>query len=404
MTNKQAAVKIVKTLREEGFAALLAGGCVRDMLLGRPAKDYDVATNATPDKVMKLFKRTIAVGAKFGVVIVMQDKQQVEVATFRSESGYKDGRHPTKVDFVSTKEDASRRDFTINGMFYDPVDKKVIDYVGGQKDLEKKIIRTIGEPGERFGEDYLRMLRAVRFASALDFQIEKRTWEAIVTHCSKITCVSGERICVELEAGLAHPNRAKYAQLLVETGLAAAIFPGFAGESTQQSLAICANLPRISGFLLAVAGFFGGFETKFAVEAVKLLKLSRNQQKHFKFLLTNRGKLLNTEMSVAQLKMLAAEPYFDDLFELQKAICKASGGMDRLRKTKSRLEELVGTELRPKPLLDGYALMGLGAVAGPQVGTAAREMYIAQLEGQIKTIEQAEKWVKKWLFTQKTRD
>ena len=161
MTNKQAAIKVVERLCSNGFKALFAGGCVRDMLLGRRANDYDVATDAAPEDVIKLFRRTLKVGAKFGVVIVLLEKQQVEVATFRSEAGYVDGRHPAAVTFTSDVEDACRRDFTINGMFYDPIKKEVVDYVNGRGDLKSRLIRTIGKPAERFNEDYLRMLREI---------------------------------------------------------------------------------------------------------------------------------------------------------------------------------------------------------------------------------------------------
>ena len=194
MSSKQAAIEIVSRLQEHGFQALLAGGCVRDMLLGRPAKDYDVATDARPADVVRLFRRTLQVGAKFGVVIVLLHSEQVEVATFRSEAGYEDGRHPTEVRFTSAAEDASRRDFTINGMFYDPFKGQVIDYVEGQADLERRIIRTIGIPEERFSEDYLRMLRAVRFSTQLGFAIESETYAAVSRNAAKIVRIRGERI------------------------------------------------------------------------------------------------------------------------------------------------------------------------------------------------------------------
>jgi len=157
MTNKQAAIMIIRKLRKSGFEAFLAGGCVRDMLCGKRPNDHDVATSATPVQVSRIFRRTIKVGAKFGVVIVLVDNQQVEVATFRSEAGYSDGRRPDKVRFTSAKEDALRRDFTINGMFYDPLKKEIIDYVGGRGDLKRKTIKTIGKPSARFSEDYLRI-------------------------------------------------------------------------------------------------------------------------------------------------------------------------------------------------------------------------------------------------------
>ncbi|GAF91405.1 unnamed protein product, partial [marine sediment metagenome] len=187
MTNRQVAIKIIERLRRNGFEALLAGGCVRDMLLGQHAKDYDIATSARPKDVIKLFKRTLKVGAKFGVVIVWLEGQQVEVATFRAEAGYTNGRHPATVKFVSAAEDAGRRDFTINGMFYDTLKNKVIDYVKGQADLENRIVRTIGNPEERFGEDYLRMLRAVRFCTQLGFVIEPQTKSALYRTAQNIT-------------------------------------------------------------------------------------------------------------------------------------------------------------------------------------------------------------------------
>lgn len=197
MTNKSAAIKIVKVLRRNGFVALLAGGCVRDMLLRRIPKDYDVATDARPEKIISLFNRTLKVGAKFGVIIVLLDNCKVEVATFRSEADYIDGRHPQKVRFSDPEGDASRRDFTINGMFFDPIKKMVIDYVDGQTDLKKRIIRTIGLPELRFGEDYLRMLRAVRFSAQLCFKIDSKTFDAICKNAHNITQISGERISME---------------------------------------------------------------------------------------------------------------------------------------------------------------------------------------------------------------
>ena len=198
MSNRDAAYKVVRQLHKAGYTALFAGGCVRDRLLDRPAKDYDVVTDAVPEQVTACFRRTLQIGAQFGVVMVLTDGQQVEVATFRTEGGYQDGRHPTHVEFASATEDASRRDFTVNGMFFDPIEKEVLDFVNGRQDLEKQVLRTIGDPDERFGEDYLRMLRAVRFAVKLEFEIEPATWAAIKKHAPKITGVSAERIASEL--------------------------------------------------------------------------------------------------------------------------------------------------------------------------------------------------------------
>ena len=256
--NKQAAIEVVRRLQSHGFQALLAGGCVRDMLLGRTPKDYDVATDAIPDDVIRLFDRTLKVGAKFGVVIVLLHHRQVEVATFRRDTTYSDGRHPDQVIFADAAHDASRRDFTINGMFYDPVGERVIDYVEGRRDLSRAIIRTIGNADERFGEDYLRMLRAIRFATQLSFAIEPETFAAIQRNASAITRISGERIATELEAILVHPNRAAGVSRLFESGLADAIFPGLPADHGPRAAAVVGRLRRRVDFALAAAAFFTG--------------------------------------------------------------------------------------------------------------------------------------------------
>lgn len=405
MTNKEAAIKVIRRLRSNGFEALLAGGCVRDMLLGRAASDYDVATNAHPEDVMKMFKRTLKVGAKFGVVIVLIEDKQVEVATFRTETGYADGRHPSAVKFVSAAEDASRRDFTINGMFYDPLKKEVIDYVKGRADLKNKLIRTIGKPDERFGEDYLRMLRAVRFSTQLGFAIEARTFSAICSSAKNISKISGERQACELEAILVSPSRSAGVSLLAESGLSEAIFPGFSDEDTKFGIKVLAQLRKKSDFALALAAFFVGCSTEFAMERCTVLKLSRSQTKHIKFLLETRGKLLDEEMSLARLKLIVSEPYFWDLYELQRAIQRAERkSVTVLINLRKRIKALGDIELRPKPLLNGYALIRLGAAQGPELGQLAEEMYIAQLEGKLQDKEQAELWVQNWLKKHKLPD
>jgi poly(A) polymerase len=398
MTSRQSAIKIVKRLRRNGFEALLAGGCVRDMLLGRAASDYDVATSARPEDVVKIFRRTLKVGAKFGVVIVLTGDKQVEVATFRSETGYADGRHPTSVKFASAAEDASRRDFTINGMFYDPVEKKIIDYVNGQADLKNGIVRTIGRPEERFGEDYLRMLRAVRFSTQLGFAIEPQSWSAICSNAKNISKISGERIAVELEGILVAANRSAGVRLFVESGLAESIFPGLSCEQAEFGIRVLGKLRKRIDFALALAGFFSGCPAEFALEKCAVLKLSRNQNKHTKFLLTNRGRLLTDAMSLAELKKILSEPYFWDLYELQRAIQKAERkSVAALVNLRKRIRALGDVELRPKPLLNGHDLIRLGAVPGPALGQLAEEMYIAQLEGKLQKASQARHWVQRWL-------
>src|SRR5437667_6634261 len=178
---EEAARRVLTQLRESGNIAYFAGGCVRDMVRGLIAKDYDIATNARPEAVQGLFPHTFAVGAHFGVIIVLENGFQFEVATFRSDDAYIDGRHPSAVHFSSPEEDAQRRDFTINGMFYDPVAEKVIDFVGGRADIDARLVRAIGDRAQRFAEDRWRMLRAVRFATVLDYDIEKQTWHALLT-------------------------------------------------------------------------------------------------------------------------------------------------------------------------------------------------------------------------------
>jgi poly(A) polymerase len=203
---KPTAINIVGQLQAAGFAAFWVGGCVRDFLLGREPQDYDIATDARPEQIEKLFSRTIAVGRKFGVMIVVEDRHQFQVATFRAEADYKDGRRPTKVIFSSAEADAQRRDFTVNGLFYDPITGKLYDWVGGEKDLRAKIIRTIGSPEERFAEDHLRLLRAVRFAAQLDFEIEPQTFAALKANAPKIKSISAERIRDELIKLFAPPK------------------------------------------------------------------------------------------------------------------------------------------------------------------------------------------------------
>ena len=407
MTNKRAAIQIVERLRGKGFCALLAGGCVRDMLLGRRPKDYDVATDARPEDVMALFDRTLKVGAQFGVVIVLARRAQVEVATFRSEAGYQDGRHPDRVAFTDAASDAARRDFTINGMFYDPIDEKVIDYVGGQSDLERRIVRTIGDPDERFGEDYLRMLRAIRFSTQLGFAIEAKTSAAIGRHAKKISRISGERIATELEAMLVHPNRGAGASMLLASGLTEQIFPGLHSDSggaaclaPTGAVQTLQRLRKRVDFPLALAAFFCGCPAEMALDMCRVLKLSRSQTRHLRFLLTHRGCLLDHEMALSSLKKLLAQPYYRDLYELERATQKAAGNkaaLAALAKLRRRVQSLRGIDVHPTPLLDGHDLIRLGARPGPQVGQLAEELYIAQLENHLHTRDQAEKWARDWL-------
>jgi tRNA nucleotidyltransferase/poly(A) polymerase len=405
MPGRAAAIRVIKTLRERGYEALFAGGCVRDMLLGRPAKDYDVATSARPEEVSAIFRRTLKVGAKFGVVIVIEAGHQVEVATFRTESGYADGRYPSAIQYAGAKEDARRRDFTINGMFYDPLARRVMDFVGGQKDLQARLVRTIGSPAARFSEDYLRMLRAIRFAAQLGFAVEARTWAAIRQHASRITGISAERIALELEAMITDAGRARGAMMFIESGLAAAVFPGLDNATAVAGAERLALLRNEVSFALALATLFSECPTDAALDCCRRLKPSAGVLKHVKWLLEKHGVLLEADMSLAALKMLAASPYFADLCELQRAIQVYHGlPLTPLNRIRKRLNALKGQELQPKPLIDGHELVRLGAVPGPQVGHLARELYFAQLEGKFADPDGARQWAARWLREHRPED
>src|SRR5437762_12406469 len=222
---EQTAREICSRLRGSGHIAFFAGGCVRDMVRGCAPKDIDIVTDARPEEVQEIFPRTHAVRAHFGVIIVVENEFQFEVATFRSDDAYLDGRRPATVHFSSPEEDAQRRDFTVNGMFFDPENNTVIDFVGGRADLEAKLIRAIGQPAQRFSEDRLRLLRAVRFATALDFQIEQNTWDALVANAPAITQISAERIRDELVRIFLSPHRLRGWDVLDASGLLRAIIP-----------------------------------------------------------------------------------------------------------------------------------------------------------------------------------
>ena len=402
MTNREAAIRIVRRLRAAGYEALLAGGCVRDMLLRRAAKDHDVVTNARPEEIKQVFRWTLEIGAKFGVVVVRAGGQQIEVATFRTEEGYTDGRHPDRVEYADARADAMRRDFTINGMFYDPVKRRVIDLVGGKADLRRRLLRTIGDPNERFGEDYLRMLRAVRFAVQLDFEVDPATWQAVTVHAGRIRQISGERIAIEVEAILTHPRRGRGAAMLVESGLAGSIFPGFGGEQAKMGAGVVASLPERVDFALALAALLGAVRTESAMLYLEGLRLSNAHAKQVRFLMEGRGVLADGSMPLAQLKTLVASPYFRDLYELHRALFIVHGEpLTELVQIRRRAEAIAEKDIKPRPLLNGHELIALGVQPGPTVGLVAQEMYVAQLGETITTAEEARQWVRRWLANHK---
>lgn len=394
---RQLGIDIIKKLRNEGYQAYFAGGCVRDMLIDRKAKDYDVATNAKPYQVVEIFPRTLEIGAQFGVIMVVNNKDTVEVATFRSEKKYEDGRHPAEVEFTTVREDALRRDFTINGLYYDPIEDKVLDFVNGQADLKRKIIRAIGNPQERFTEDYLRILRAIRFSSQLGFEIEEETFKAVVANAEMLKHISNERIAAELEGILTSENRISGIRLLLKSKIDSIIFKGISSQNIKDSLATLGAIEDGMSFMLALAAIFSRCSVKIALCNCKSLKLSNHQLKEIKFMLENIN-VLNSDISLSRLKGLLKEEAFKKLCQLQKAIIKALNlPSKKFEGTIKRANEIPKEKISPAPLLNGNEIMAMGVQGGPELGALAKKMYNAQLEELIITPEQAREWIKKQL-------
>lgn len=425
--------EIVARLREHRSVAYFAGGCVRDLVRGEAPKDIDIATDARPEKVQKIFPRTYAVGAHFGVIVVLEDNFQFEVATFRSDGAYLDGRHPTEVHFSSPQEDAARRDFTINGMFFDPIATEVIDFVGGRADLEARIVRAIGDPAQRFTEDRLRMLRAVRFATVLGFEIEPRSWEALRQNSARINEISAERIREELVRIFLSPNRTRGWDLLDESGLLRAILPeieamkgckqpeqfhpeGDVFQHTRLMLKLLpekVSVPLVFSVLFHDIGKpptasvdengrirFNGHDrvgAEMAEEIMQRLRFSRAEidatvemvRQHMVFKDVPR-------MRIAKLKRFMARPTFEDELELHRIDCASSHRMMEnydflLRKR----EEFANEPIIPPPLVRGDDLIALGLEPGPKFGEILEAVETRQLEGALRTREEALDWVKR---------
>ena len=402
------ALAVVKRLRDAGHIAYFAGGCVRDMLLGLDPKDYDVATDATPDRVRKLFANTQAVGAAFGVILVRHRKSQIEVATFRSDVNYTDGRRPEKVVFTTAEEDAKRRDFTINGLFYDPIEDKVIDYVGGQEDLKSKILRAIGEPDHRFEEDHLRLLRAVRFAARFGLQIEPATAAAMASRAPHLARTSPERVAEELRLMLTSMTRAKAAQLASEFGFDDVIFrfiPGSQNRAQRPMVMFDRVAPgeRISfGFALAAASIeyiiqriphlsdwstmIRQFNIRGMVQGLRQsLRISNEEADEMEGTIYGLNFLLTESApSVAGLKRFLARP----TAPLSRMLL-ASLPLEKPNGLEGRLRELEQTAYLPPPLITGDDLTAAGLVPGPVFKRVLYAVYDAQLEDRVKTKHQA---------------
>lgn len=404
MTPREFAHSVVERLRQQGYEALWAGGCVRDYLLGLEPHDYDVATNARPPQVQKLFRRTVAVGVQFGVIDVLgpEPQLQVQVATFRSDGAYTDGRHPDAVTFGTAEADALRRDFTINGMFFDPLTSKVIDYVGGQTDLAAKVLRAIGDPVERFTEDKLRLLRAIRFAARFALQIDTGTEAALARMAPQITVVSAERITEEMRKMLGHPTRHQAMLLVNRLGLLQPILPEL--HSPQATFAALAHLPAEAVFPLALAVFLldvGGASGEDALRRLQQRKwrqsfaekwrLSNHELEEMSWLLDHHADLRAARtLPWAKLKPLLAHTGIDDLLALHQAQAMAAGcSLDAVAYCAERLRTWTEEELNPLPLVTGDDLKEAGLPPGPKFKEILTHLREAQLNGELFTRGQA---------------
>jgi len=441
---KKFATTIVETLRQRGFQAYLAGGCVRDLLLQREPKDYDVATNATPRQVMEIFPETYAVGAQFGVVLVpVPDQEQpdegsssapaIEVATFRSDIGYSDGRHPDQVRFSpDPREDVARRDFTINGMMLDPVSGEVLDFVGGRNDLLAGIIRAIGEPENRFAEDKLRMLRAVRFAAQFDYAIEPATFAAMTKWAEQIRVVSRERVRDELTRMLTQGDPSRAFRLLDESQLLRAVLPEISamkgvqqppefhpeGDVLVHTLLLLHHLPQPCpptlawGALLHDVGkpptfrvapdrirFDGHVDVgvKMAEEICRRLRFSNSDTEQILALVGNHMRFADAmKMKEATLKKFLRLPAFDEHLALHRADCLASHrNLATYNFILEKQAEIPPETMRPSPLVTGDDLIAAGHTPGPRFREILNAVEDAQLEGRLPSRHAALEFVRR---------
>lgn len=428
-----AAISIARRLQQAGHAAYFAGGCVRDELLGLDPHDYDIATSATPAEVQKIFPKTLAVGAHFGVILVMEHGHAFEVATFRSDHEYLDGRRPEAVTFSTPEEDAERRDFTINGMFHDPVADEIIDFVGGQADLKARVLRAIGDPVARFQEDKLRLLRAVRFAARFDCEIDPATWEAVRAHAADIHAVSAERVRGELVKTLVHPNRLRGFDLLDQSGLLGEILPEIEalkgceqppqfhpeGDVFVHTRRMIELLPPGASATLALSVLFHdiGKPPTFRYHAhedrIRFnghdrvgAEMTERVMERLRFSRAETGRVVEAvrqhmvfkdvrNMRTAKLKRFMAREGFEDELELHRVDCLSShGALDNYDFLKAKAEEFASEPLIPPPLVTGRDLIALGWKPGPHFGPVLEAAQTAQLEGTITTPEDALEWVK----------
>ena len=400
--SREFAAAVVARLRAAGHETYWAGGCVRDELLGRTPADYDVATAATPDVVRQIFgrKRTLAIGAAFGVITVLGPKGagQVEVATFRTDAAYTDGRHPAGVSFCSAREDAKRRDFTINGLFLDPLSGEVHDFVGGRADLAAGVVRAIGVPAQRFGEDHLRMLRAIRFTAFFDFVLDGETRAAIERMAHLVAAVSPERIAAELRAMVERTGRQRALLLLAETGLAREVLPelapadGDGGDHWAIGAAVVAALDEPS-LPQAVAVLASDLDAAAATRIARQLRLSNHETKAIAWLHAAVGELGKARHLAnrpwSQVQPWVADPLAPLLADLLRARAAHGLGDAAAAAWFTAQAARPRAEIDPPPLVTGSDLLAAGVPAGPAMGQALAKARQLQLDGVITTKEAA---------------
>jgi poly(A) polymerase len=429
------ATRLVERLRAAGHEALFAGGCVRDRLLGKEAHDIDIATSARPEEIQKLFPRTVAVGAQFGVIVVLEDGGEFQVATFRSDGAYRDGRHPESVAFTNAEGDARRRDFTVNGLFFDPLTRQILDFVGGEADLRAGILRCIGDPRARFAEDKLRLIRCVRFAASLGFEIEAETWRALLERAPEITAVSAERIRDELVKIFTHPSRVRGFDLLDQSGLLAILLPevealkgceqppdfhpeGDVFVHTRLMLSLLPeqvstplvfsvlfhDIGKPPTFLIDETGRirFNGHESISASMTEKIfarLRFSNAETEATVVGVKNHMAFKDVQnMRVATLKRFLARPTIDDELELHRVDCQGSHGLlDNYDFLLRKREEFSNEPLIPPPLITGRDLIAAGLQPGPPFKKLLDSAQALQLEGGLKTRDDALAWLKEEL-------
>jgi poly(A) polymerase len=428
---EEKAFEVISKLHRAGFVAYLAGGCVRDRVLGITAKDYDIATDARPEVVRNLFDETVAVGARFGVIMVIIDGDPFEVATFRADAAYTDGRHPSAVRFGTIEEDVRRRDFTLGGMYFDPANGRVIDLVGGLRDLRNGVIRAIGAPGERFREDHLRLLRAIRFAARLDFTIEAATWRAIRREASLISRISAERIGEELVMIMTEGGAASGLDLLVESGLAETILPEVLplkgceqpvnfhpeGDVYRHTRLMLAMLPRgcaetlAFGALLhdiakprtrAVAAdgrttYYGHTEqgAAMAADLMRRLRRSRFVQERVAYLVRYHLRMcMAPRMRPSTLKRMIGEEGFDELLELSRFDALASSSyLGFYHFCRRAMAALTTAEIRPPRLVGGDDLIAMGFKPGPDFKRILAEVEDLHLDGILASRDEAIRYI-----------